>query len=137
MNALLNKIEDESDKVDCLRLYRTLRLFVSKRTDACMDLVKKFIAAENILGEGNVTAHLLCVLTDKKYNNILPQLHQLGDYGVTKACKTRGKILFFKMTDTFKNELNNLSFDDDFDIEAYWDEWREKDRSVRWNEIKV
>jgi len=131
MNALRGKIVDERDKVDGLLLYRALRLFVSKRTDACMNLVKWFIAAERTMGEGNITVHLLCILTDKEYNNVLSQLHQLGDYGVTKACRTRGKILFFKMTDAFKDELNNLPLDDDFDIEAYWDEWRNKDNPIK------
>ena len=134
MNALLSKIVDEREKVDCLRLYRALRLFVSKRTDACMNLVKWFIAAEKIMGEGNITVHLLCILTDKEYNNVLSQLHQLGDYGVTKACRSRKKVLFFKMTDAFKDELNSLPLGDDFDIEAYWDEWRNKDRPSRWIE---
>jgi len=134
MNTLLSKIMDERDKVDGLRLYRALRLFVSKRTDACMNLVKWFIAAEKIMGEGNITVHLLCILTGKEYNNILSQLHQLGDYGVTRAHRTKGKVLFFKMTDSFKDELNNLPLGDDFDIETYWDEWRERDRHFKWNE---
>ena len=131
MDALFNRIKAERDKVDGLLLYYTLRLFVSKRTDACVELVKYFIAAEKILGVGNITAHLLCCLTDKEYNNVLSQLHQLGDYGVTKACRTRGKVLFFQMTDNFKEELDNLPLADDFDVEEYWDEWRNKDNPVK------
>ncbi len=131
MDALFTKIKDERDKVDGLQLYRTLRLFVSKRTNACVELVKWFIAAEKIMGDGNITAYLLCNLTDKEYNNILSQLHQLGDYGVTRAHRTKGKVLFFKMTDKFKEELNNIPLADDFDIEEYWDEWRNRDNPIK------
>ncbi len=134
MESILNKIKQEYDEIDGLQLYYTLRLFVSKRTKACVELVKWFIATEKILGDGNITAYLLCNLTKKEYNNVLSQLHQLGDYGVTKARRTKGKVLFFQMTDDFKERLNNIPINDDFDIEEYWEAWRDRDQPFKWIE---